>query len=219
MRQIYKIASKNPLFRGISQEDFSSMCNCLCARVASYPKDAVLLLTGDAVREVGLVLSGTVRILKEDVGGKVSMMTELDAPELFGEVFACAEVDNSPVTVQAKTNCQVLFLNYRKIITICPSACPFHTGLIENMLRLLAQKTLLLNQKTEILSKRTTREKLLCFFDVQRRGARAFTVPYNREAMANYLCVDRSAMSHELSKLRDEGLIRFHKNEFEVLYD
>ena len=96
------------------------------------------------------------------------------------------------------------------------SACPFHAKLIENMLGLLAKKNLMLNQKIEILSKRTTREKLLCFFDAQRGAAKRFTIPFNREELAHYLCVDRSAMSNELCKMRDEGLIKFQRNNFEV---
>ena len=104
-----------------------------------------------------------------------------------------------------------------KIITSCTAACPFHANLIENMLKLLAHKNLMLNQKIEVLSKRTTKEKLMCFFDYQRGAAKKFTIPFSREEMAHYLCVDRSAMSNELCKMRDEGLIRFNRNEFEII--
>ncbi len=107
-------------------------------------------------------------------------------------------------------------MDYKKIITTCACACHFHARLIENMLRLIARKNLILNQKLEIVSKRTTREKLMCFFDTQRGAAKRFTIPFNREELARYLCVDRSAMSNELCKMRDEGLISFHKNTFEL---
>jgi CRP-like cAMP-binding protein len=129
----------------------------------------------------------------------------------------CAGIDRSPVTVQAAEDVEILFIDYKKIITTCPSACPFHARLIENMLKLVAKKNLMLNQKLEILSKRTTREKLLCFFDTQRGSSQRFTIPFNREELARYLCVDRSAMSNELCKMRDDGIIRFRKNVFDVL--
>ena len=104
------------------------------------------------------------------------------------------------------------------MIQTCKNACVFHHKLTENMLKILAQKNLMLNQKIEVLSKRTTREKLLCFFDLQRGGCKQFTLPFNREQLAKYLCVDRSAMSNELCKMRDDGLIRFEKNRIQVLY-
>ncbi|MDR2898650.1 MAG: helix-turn-helix domain-containing protein [Spirochaetaceae bacterium] len=117
----------------------------------------------------------------------------------------------------AADTAEILFLDYRRIITSCSAACSFHTQLIENMLKLVARKNVLLNQKIEILSKRTTREKLLCFFDIHRGRAKRFTIPFNREELSQYLCVDRSAMSNELCKMRDEGLITFEKNLFEML--
>lgn len=162
-------------------------------------------------------MSGGVKIIKEDISGNVTIFAELGISELFGEVFACAGIDHSPVTVQASADSEVLFIKYKKIITTCSSVCGFHSKLIENMLRLIAKKNLMLNQKIEILSGRTTREKLFMFFDMQRGVAKRFVIPYNREDMPHYLCVDRSAMSNELCKMRDEGLIKFNKSEFEIL--
>lgn len=217
MNNIFDAIKDNPLFSGIGYNDFESMFHCIEARTQSYKKDDILLLSGDAVQYVGLILSGSVIIIKEDMHGNSAILAELAVSELFGEVFACAGVGHSPVTIQATDRCEILFLNYKKIITTCSSACGFHSKLIENMLRLIAKKNLMLTEKIEILSKRTTREKLLLFFDTQRGTAQKFTIPYNREEMARYLCVDRSAMSNELCRMRDEGLIRFWKNEFEIL--
>jgi CRP-like cAMP-binding protein len=193
------------------------MLSCLSAKTASYMKDEIILLSGDTVSYVGLVLSGGIKIIKEDANGNITIIAELSVSEIFGEVFACADISQSPVTVQASEDTEVLFINYKRIITSCPAACPFHTKLIENMLKLIAKKILMLNKKIEILSKRTTREKLLCFFDLQRGAAKKFTISLNREELAHYLCVDRSAMSNELCRMRDEGLIKFQKNKFEIL--
>jgi len=191
--------------------------NCMDAKTKSCGKGEVILLTGDRADHIGQLLSGSVQVIKESADGNITILTELAPPELFGEVFACAGIARSPVTVQAAEKCRILLFNYKKVITLCPSSCSFHSKLVENMLGIIAQKTLALNQKIEILSRRTTRDKLLAFFDAQRGTAKKFTIPYNREELAQYLCVDRSAMSGELCKLRDDGLIRFRKNEFELL--
>ena len=217
MRKIFESIKNNPLFQGIAFSDFESMLSCLSARTAAYKKDDVILLSGDTVSSVGFIISGGVKIIKEDMRGNITILTELSVAEVFGEVFACAGVDHSPVTVQASEDAEILFVDYRKVITSCSAACPFHAKLIENMLKLLAYKNLTLNQKIDILSKRTTREKLLCFFDYQRGAAKKFAIPFNREELAHYLCVDRSAMSNELCKMRDEGFIRFDRNMFEYL--
>ena len=218
MRNIYEVAKSNLLFQGISFSDFERILNCMSTKTAGYKKNDVIMLSGETVDFVGLVLSGAVQIIKEDMEGRIAILTELGVSELFGEVFVCAGITQSPVTVLATENTEVLLMNYKKIITTCTTACPFHARLIENMLKLIAFKNLVLSQKNEILSKRTTREKLIAFFDIQRGAAKKFTIPYNREELAYYLCVDRSAMSNELCKMRDEGLIKFQKSAFEILF-
>jgi len=217
MRKIFETIKNNPLFFGIAFSDFEQIFNCLSLKIACYKKHEIILLTGNSVNFVGLVLSGSVKIINEDINGNITINAELSVPEIFGEVFACADISQSPVTVQASENAEILFINYKRIITSCSVACHFHTKLIENMLKLIAKKTLMLNQKIEILSKRSTREKLMCFFNFTRETAKKFTIPFNREELANYLCVDRSAMSNELCKMRDEGLIKFQKNQFEII--
>jgi len=217
MQNIFDILGQSPLFYGISPESCESMLRCLAARTESYAKDDVILLSGDSVREVGLLLSGSAKIIREDVNGNISIIAGVLPAEMFGEAFACAGVAHSPVTVVAAELCRVLFLDYRRIITTCSAACVFHARLIENMLKVIADKNLRLNQKIEVLSQRTTRQKLMAYFERQGAGAPKFTIPFNREELAQYLCVDRSAMSAELGRMQREGLIRFTRNEFEIL--
>jgi len=218
MKQVFDIIKQNPLLKNVSLDDFEKMAACLDAVARTFEKGDNIIFTGDRVSHVGLILSGSVKVIKEDVDGNIVILTELGVPELFGEVFACADIDHSPVTVLASEKSEILFINYRKIINTCSSACVFHAKLVENMLSVIARKNLMLNQKIEILSRRTTRERLLMFLDIHRGEAKECTIPFNREEMAHYLCVDRSAMSNELGKMRDDGLIRFHKNTFEILY-
>jgi len=217
MWSFFETIKESPLFEGIGLSDFKKLVSCLPAKAAKYQKNDVILLAGDALNIVGLVLSGSVRVIKEDIEGNETILAEISAVNLFCEVFACAELDYSPITVWASEDCEVLLIDYRKIIETCPSVCPAHLRLNKNLLRAVARKSLLLNQKVEILSKRSIRERLLCFFDMQRGIAKKFTIPYNREEMARYLCVDRSAMSNEIGKLQKEGLIRFNRNTFEIL--
>jgi len=218
MKRIYEAIHRNHLLEGIDFGDFEQMHGCLSARLHRYAKDEVILMTGSKIDFVGLIVSGSAKVFKEDRGGNSTILAELSRPDTFGEVFACAGITQSPVTILATEDTEVFYINFRKILLTCTSACPHHSRLVENMLKLVAQKNLALNQKIELLSKRTTREKLLHFFEIQRGTQREFSVPFNREEMARYLCVDRSAMSSELCKMRDEGLIRFQKNTFEILY-
>jgi len=216
-KSIFEVIKNNPLFSGIGCDELEKIFGCIGARTRSYRKNEYILFSGDIVDFVGLVLSGGVNIIKEDNDGNSMILAGLTESEIFGEVFACAGIDSSPVTVQSSIDCEILFIDYKKIISTCPSTCEVHSKLIENMLQLIAQKNLMLNRKIEILSKRTTREKLLMFLNTQRGTTKKFSIPYNREELARYLCVDRSAMSNELCKMRDEGLLKFKRNIFEIL--
>ena len=218
MRNIFEQVKNSPVWEGIGYCEFENVIRCMESKTRSYGKGDIILMSDDRVEYMGMIVSGSVKVKKTDPDGNEHILTEIAPPGIFGEVFACAGVDHSPVTVQAAEKSEVLFMNYRKVITSCSSACAFHSKLIENMLKLIARKNLSLNQKLDILSKRTTKEKLLAFFDNERGAAKKFAVPYNREEMAQYLCVDRSAMSNELCKMRNEGLINFKKNMFEILY-
>jgi len=217
LNKIFETVKTNPLFHRIAFSDFEQMLGCLSAKTVFHKKDDVILLSGDTINFVGLILSGSVKLIKEDIDGRFTILAKLNISDIFGETFACAGISQSPITLQADEDSEILFIDYKRIITSCTGACPFHATLIENMLKLISMKNLMLNQKIEILSKRTTREKLKCYFDTQRGAAKKFSIPFNREELAHYICVDRSAMSNELCKMRDEGLIKFKRNEFEIM--
>ncbi|MCX7841830.1 MAG: Crp/Fnr family transcriptional regulator [Clostridia bacterium] len=219
MKKYLKQLQKNAIFNNFNEADLESIIKCLSSRLVSYKKKDIIILQGDHVNFIGIVLTGGIQIVKEDMEGNINILTHLGVNDIFAEAFACADIDESPVTVQAIEDCEILFIDCKKIVKTCHNACIFHSTLIGNMLALLSKKNIALSQKIEILSKRTTREKLLAFFNAQAQinHSKKFTIPYNREGLANYLCVDRSALSRELCNMRDEGLIRFAKNEFEIL--
>ncbi|MDL2225021.1 Crp/Fnr family transcriptional regulator [Eubacteriales bacterium OttesenSCG-928-M02] len=208
------------LFSGIEEKDLSSLLGCLSATTRSYKKDEIIFLAGQRAESVGIICSGSVHIVKEDFVGTRTILAALTAGDLFGEALACAKTSHIPFSVVATADCRIMLINYRKIISTCPSTCSFHARLIENMMSILAHKNVTLNQKVDVISKRTTREKLIAFLSEEARKLekRSFSIPFNRQELADYLCVERSAMSAEISKMQKDGLIKTEKNAFELLY-
>lgn len=219
MKKYNKILKTVALFEGIDEGDFPAILSCLSAKVLHYNKNQFIFIKDEEAANVGILLTGQAQVIKEDYYGNRSLLTNLEAGMLFGETFVCADIKKLPVSVITTAESEILFLDYRKLSTSCTNACSFHHRIIQNMLHILATKNLMLNQKIEVMSRRSTREKLLAYLSVeaQKTGSSHFTIPFNRQELADFLSVDRSAMSNELCKLRDSGVIRFRKNEFELL--
>ena len=167
----------------------------------------------------GMVETGKLQIIKEDYWGNRSIIETAGPGDVFGEAFSCAEIVPVPVSVVAAEQTRVLLFDYQKLLTTCSSSCEFHTRVIKNMIRILAEKNIMLMQKMEHITKRSTREKLLSYLSTQAfiKKSSSFDIPFNRQELADYLSVDRSAMSAELSRMRDEGMIRFKKNHFTLV--
>lgn len=174
-------------------------------------------MEGDTTRTVGIALSGRILIIKDDFWGNRTILSEIHSGELFGESFPdTASQPSSPVSALAAEKAEVLLIDYAKIITTCSSNCFFHNRVIVNLISILTKKSVSLTHKIACVTKKTTREKLLFYLSSQTSQAKgkAFTISFNRQELADYLAVDRSAMSNELSKMRNEGLLDFHKNMF-----
>jgi len=221
MKNYYNLLKTVNLFEGIDESQFDILLDCLGAKTQHYNKNEIIILSDSKVTSVGIILSGSAQIVKEDIMGNRTIMSELSEGEMFGEAFACANVGKIPVTVLTTTGCNVLFIQINRIVTTCSSACSFHTTLIKNMLQVLAQKNILLNNRMDILSQRTTREKILTYLSMQmkKHGKNKFRIPFSRDELADFLCVNRSALSRELSNMRDEKLLTYNKNEFEINKD
>ncbi len=217
MENTYQKIMFNPLFAGINTSDFNALVTCLHAKSTKYTKNEMILLSGNKIDHIGIVASGRVKIYKEDWNGNQTILTEIPTNGIFGEVFACAGIDKSPVTITASTDCEIVYFDFNKVSKPCCKACTFHMILIENMLKIIANKNLMLNQKLDILSKRTLREKLLCFFEYQKKDSNKFTISFNREELASYLCSNRSVVSAELSRMQKDNIIAYSKNDFEIL--
>lgn len=218
MRKYLEIFQKCALFQGISSENIIGMLKCLGAKSACYNKKETVIMEGEPARYVGLVLSGTVQVEKVDYYGNRSIVAKIEPGELFGESFACAGVEKIPVNVIANEEAQVLLIDCHKIMQPCCNACEFHQQMIYNLVKIVARKNLMFHQKFEITSKRTTREKLMAYLLVQAKkaGSNRFDIPYDRQELADYLEVDRSGLSAEISKLRKEGILESKRNYFEL---
>ena len=207
------------LFAGIAEGDLKTMLGCLASRQKKVKKNSFIFLAGETTDSVGIVLSGAIHVLREDFWGRRKILSRIEGGGLFAEAFACAGVLKLPVSIMAAEESEVMFVSSRRITSPCPSACPFHAKMIQNLTILLAERNVALIQKLEHITQATTREKLLSYLSEMARlaGKSKFTIPFNREELADYLSVERSAMSAELSKMKDDGLILYRKNYFELL--
>ena len=209
--EISPCMTSSPLFRDIAPADLASLLDCLDARERAYEKGAWLLRRGERTDRLGLVLSGTVHILREDFWGSRSIVGLAGPGEIFAESYALAG-EPLEVSVLAASDARVLFLRVETALTDCGQ-------LTRNLTALLAEKNLTLTRKMRHMARRTTREKLLSYLSAQalRSGGAEFDIPMDRQQLADYLAVDRSAMSAALGKLRDEGVLEFRKNHFRLL--
>ena len=216
MKEFFPVLHAAPLFSGISDEKLAVMLSCLEARIDTFPKGARLLRAGDTVEEVGLVLAGSALVVQEDIWGNRSILSKIGPGQTFAEVFACAPGSVLNVSVEAESAVTVMFLRIKRILGVCPSACSHHSRIIRNLLGELAEKNLRLNEKLTHMGQRTTRTKLMSYFSAEalRRGVYEFDIPFSRQQLADYLGVERSGLSVELGKMRDEGLLDFHKSHF-----
>ena len=216
MKKYVDILSECPLFSGIAPQNLSAMASCMGARPACFAKGEVIFTEGEPARQMGLLLQGGAQIIKEDFYGNRSIVASVEPGDMFGESFACAQLDHLPVSVVAAEETEVLLMDCQRLLTTCSNACEFHNRLIFNLLKVVATKNILFNQKMEVLSRRTTREKLMAYLNLQAKkaGSNSFTIPYDRQELADYLEVDRSGLSAEISKLRREGILESERNRF-----
>lgn len=209
---------KTSLFRGTTEEELPTLLDCIAPSYREYAKNEFILRQGEDITAVGMVLSGRAQIVEEDFWGNRNIIADAWPGDLFGESYAFLPGERLRVSVLAEEACSVMMIDAKHMLELCASACRFHTRLVQNILAEAARKNLALTQKLSHMSKRTTREKLLSYLSGQSlaAGSDVFTIPFNRQQLADYLCVDRSAMSNELCKMRDEAMLSFEKSSFRL---
>ena len=213
-----KILKNSALFYGLSEEEINKALKYSKMGICGYKKGTYVFNSGDVIKNIGLVVEGTVMVEKEDYYGNRSIIAVVREGDIFGEVYACIKNGQSDVSVSTIKDSKILMVNVEFILSGERDVDGL-SGVIErNLVSILAQKAYILNKKISHITKRTTREKLMSYLSESARdtGSGKFKIPFNRQELADYLCVDRSAMSNELSKMRKEGIIEYNKNYFET---
>jgi len=210
---------KCPLFENINDGDLTRALACLGAKAEHFDKKYTVFAEGAPARHIGIVLSGSVIVTQIDYCGNRNILAVIGPSEIFAEAFACAEIDSLPVSVIANEPCDVLLIDRSRILHTCSNNCDFHRQMIYNLMRDLALKTIMFHRRIDITSKRTTRDKLLSYlsFQSKKSNSKSFDIPFDRQELADYLEVDRSGLSAEISKLRKEGVLESNKNHFKLL--
>ncbi len=218
MKNYLSILSKVKLFNNIEESEILSLMTCLEARINNYEKGEFIFTVGDKVDTVGIILRGSAHIIRENIEGDRTIISTLGVGDYFAEAICCAGVEESPVSVQVSSDSTILLLNFSHILHTCHNSCMFHTKLIENMLYVIANKNIALQNRMEIISQKSLRLKVINYLQtLAMKQGNNITIPFNREEFADFLCVDRSSLSHELSRMKEDGLIDYHKSNFRLL--
>ena len=218
MKKDFEFFKKCPLFDKTDDEELDIILNSRYTNVRNFPKNQVIIAEGDSTDHIGIVLSGSVQIVRNDYYGNRSIIAHIEPTQIFAEVFAFSVISAMPVSVISTAESRIMLIDLKNLLNEISDKNAFYAKLTNNLLKVITEKNLKLNEKIEIISKRTTREKLMTFLLSQAKlnQSDTFTIPYDRQALADFLEVDRSAMSAEISKLRAEGIIESNRSEFKL---
>ena len=218
MKEFVPVLKRTKLFFGVGDEDILTMLSCLGARLRTYKKGEYVLRQGEHLGDILVLAEGSLYIQKDDYWGNRTILGHIGAGEIFGEAYVAPENGALMNDVIAAQDSSVFFFDVKRVITTCSSACCFHTMVVQNLFFAISEKNRSLVRKLDHISRRTTREKLLAYLseEAKKQNSADITIPFNRQQLADYLSVDRSAMSNELCKMRDDGLLEFERNRFKL---
>ncbi|MGN1114712.1 MAG: Crp/Fnr family transcriptional regulator [Oscillospiraceae bacterium] len=219
MKKDFEFIKKCPLFDKINDKELHIILNSHYTNVRSFTKNQVIIAEGEETNHIGIVLSGAVQIVRNDYYGNRSIIAHIEPQQIFAEVFAFTEIRAMPVNVISTCKSRIMLIDMKNLLNDFIDKNAIYAKLTNNLLRLITEKNLRLNEKIEIISKRTTREKIMAFLISQSKlnQSKAFTIPYDRQGLADFLEVDRSAMSAEISKLREEGILESNRSKFKLI--
>ena len=219
MKKYIEILKTTQLFSGIGEEDLSAMLNCLQARLLTFKKGDYVYHEGEYIDQIAILIEGSLLVQHDDFWGNRSIINAIRAGEMFGESYASPASGALMNDVIAAENSTIIVFDVKHILTVCSSACRFHSMVVQNLVFSISEKNRNLVQKIGHMAKRSTRAKLLSYLssEAKKQNSNTFTIPFTRQQLADFLCVDRSAMSNELCKMRDEGLLEFNRNQFMLL--
>ena len=219
MEKYFSVLQRCPLFDGISPEDLNKLLPCLGVRIIPFDKKYTIFAEGTPAKYIVILLNGSAQVVQHDYYGNRSIVSEVAPSDMFGEAFACADMQTLPVAVIANESCEAMLIDCSRIMHACTCACGFHQQMIYNLMKNMARKNIQFHQTVDILSRHSTREKLLAYLHLcaKRFDSNSFEIPFDRQELADYLKVDRSGLSAEISKLRSEGILRSDRKRFELL--
>lgn len=208
--------SETKLFNGLSAEEAFAAVKCLDGFSKSYSKGEIVFFMGQSTQHLAVVLSGMISIEIDDVWGNKNIMSHINKGEIFAETYSCLPNEKMLVNAVSLENSEILFLNTAKLLNPCENACQFHQCIIKNLLAISSKKNLILSQKIRYTSPKSIRDRLLSYISDQavKNDTNDFTIPFNRQQLADFLSVDRSAMSNEISKMQRDGFFSCTKNHF-----
>lgn len=208
----------NPIFTGVSEEDIDKMMICFDAKKKNFLEKQTVSVYGAKSQQVGILFRGSISLNRINIDGSLDMLEYMENTGIFGAAFTFFDHEDE-FTVLCEKNCAVLFIEKRHIIKRCENACIYHSQVVENLLAVMAEKVMSLTEKVDILSHRSIRGKLLCYFRIQasKKNANKFHLPFSFLALSNFLCIDRSAMMRELKKMKEEGVISIQGKEVWLL--
>ncbi len=216
MKKFVPILAKTKLFGGVNEDEIGSMLSCLNAKMKSFKKGEYIFRQGEAISEIMILVEGKLHIQRDDFWGNSNIINVVEVGDMFGEAYVAPNSGTILNNVIAVKDSTVMFFDAKRLITTCPTACRFHSKVVQNLLFSISDKNRQLVRKLGYMSKRTTKEKLMSYLSEEsaRHKSSTFVIPFNRQQLADFLSVDRSAMSNELCKMRDEGLLEFEKSKF-----
>ena len=219
LEKYYNQIKNSPVFFGMSDDELKGLLECFNARVRKYEKEEMIIRQGDIISNIYLILDGAVNIEKDSYWGRRIIISRLGKNENLALSFVGSKNVESSVDAITVDETLVLILGYEKCTSMCQNACTRHKVLINNLFQILSKENIELIQKIENVSQKTIRDKLLTYLsnEAQKNHSNNFNIKFNRQDLADYLNVDGSAMSFELSKLQKEGLLKYNKNNFELL--
>jgi len=197
------------LFQSIDEAGFDKLIGCLSPRIRHYAKNEIIILTGASVDHIGVILSGTASAYTEDAGGNRTIMSSLSPSSVFGEILVSTRAHKSPVTVYCTSDVKAAFIDYQRIYSMCSEACTTHRTFLQNIHTAIGDRYFDLFERFNILREKSLRSRIQAYlFALSGRGsARVVTIPFSKTMLAEYLLANRSAVSRELRRMEDEGII------------
>ena len=219
MEEFIGLLSKCALFKNVKEEDLGSLLSCLNSYTKNYKDEEYIFFAGNEINYVGVILSGSAEIIKENLAGSRHIMAFLGPAHIFAEGIVCTPKRISPVTLRVKEDSKILFIPYERIIKSCGNTCNFHVQLIQNMMMILGQKNFNLNSKIELLTLKGMREKIAAYLLTESKNSNSlsFQIVPNRNELAEYLNVSRTSMCRELARMKELNILDYYQNSFKIL--